>query len=315
MSGNHHLYSTAAINHSERFAYWNDVVLSHCIQADSLTSNIKGFSGNLCVNQFGEIDICTVSATDHSWKRTRKHLRTGPDDDLWLGFIENGGGVIEQNGREVKLQNNHLILYDAAQTFNFSLYGAKNHLIRIPRHLLSKRVNNIQNMVAINLSDESLGIKPLKEMIKQIVDIKERSNLEAYNQMSHTMLDMLAISLSCQTLSTRSELDLYAKSLQYINKNLCDHELSIHTIASAHHVSKRTLSRAFAKNNSTVMGTIWNERILASKDIIIHNKNCSMTQIAFDLGFSDLSHFSNAFKKYFGFSPSKIRERTLETFI
>ena len=73
-------------------------------------------------------------------ERTARYLRQGPDDDLWLGYMQGGYGQLEQGGRKAALAADSLVLYDAAQTFSFSLGGGDNHLVRIPRHLLSCRL-------------------------------------------------------------------------------------------------------------------------------------------------------------------------------
>ncbi|HEV7230428.1 MAG TPA: helix-turn-helix transcriptional regulator, partial [Bacteroidia bacterium] len=43
---------------------------------------------------------------------------------------------------------------------------------------------------------------------------------------------------------------------------------------------------------------------LAKNDLL--DKRKSATEIAFELGYSSLQHFSSAFKKKFGIAPSKI---------
>ena len=54
--------------------------------------------------------------------------------------------------------------------------------------------------------------------------------------------------------------------------------------------------------SNTVFGYLNNLRLdMAKKDLL--QKNKSLTEIAYDTGYSSLSHFSNAFKKRYGVSP------------
>lgn len=130
-------YSTVGVTESRRFEYWNDVVLRHCIPAASAPLAGVDFDARLTVRGVGLVDMCSLSAPLHSWDRTARYLRQGPDDDLWLGYMQDGYGQLEQGGRKATLAADSLVLYDAAQTFRFSLGGRDNHLVRIPRHLLS----------------------------------------------------------------------------------------------------------------------------------------------------------------------------------
>ncbi|WP_151987499.1 helix-turn-helix domain-containing protein [Acinetobacter oleivorans] len=298
-------YSTQDISASERFEYWNDVVLRHCIPAQSKPEDEKNFNGELSVRQLGLIDICTVSSTMHFWERTEKHLRFGPNDDLWLGFMEDGCGQIAQGGRTTQYQNNSLMLYDAAQTFQFNLAGNKNHLIRIPRHLLINRVPNIEHLTAQVLDETRPGIIPLREMLRQSVDDKfDFTNMDFAERFAKSALELLVLSLEVQDIAkVNIERDLYSKAMSFILRNLQNPELNLEKIAQAHCVSTRTLSRAFARHQKTVMSVIWCERLIASRDALKSGRVASISEVALDYGFTDFSHFSHAFKKAFGVTP------------
>ena len=298
-------YSTQGIKATERFEYWNDVVLRHCIPAKSRPEDERNFNGELNVRHIGLIDICTVSSSMHFWERTEKHLRTGPDDDLWLGFMEDGSGELIQGGRHTKYKKNSLMLYDAAQTFQFNLAGHKNHLIRIPRYLLANRVPNIQHLTAQILDENRPGIIPLREMLRQSVDYSfDFSNIDFAERFTKSALELLILSLEVQDLAkVNIERDLYAKAMNFILRHLCDPELNLEKVAQAHCVSVRTLSRAFARHQKTVMSVIWSERLNASREALNSGRLTSVSEAALDYGFTDFSHFSHAFKKAFGISP------------
>lgn len=298
-------YSTQDINASERFEYWNDVVLRHCIPAQSKPEDEKSFNGELSVRHLGLIDICTVSSTMHFWERTEKHLRFGPNDDLWLGFMEDGSGQLAQGGRTTQYRNNSLMLYDAAQTFQFNLAGNKNHLIRIPRYLLINRVPNIEHLTAQVLDETRPGIIPLREILRQSVDQAfDFSNIDFAERFAKSALELLVLSLEVQDIAkVNIERDLYSKAMSFILRNLQNPELNLEKIAQTHCVSTRTLSRAFARHQKTVMSVIWSERLIASRDALKSGRVASISEVALDYGFTDFSHFSHAFKKAFGVTP------------
>jgi AraC-like DNA-binding protein len=247
----------------------------------------------------------------HHWERTPQHLRTGPDDDLWLGFLQNGYGQLEQGGRQAVLGSDNLMLYDASQTFRFSLGGNDNHLVRIPRHLLTMRLTGVENLTAIVLDDLRPGVIPLREMLRQVVTAPPiLQNTDFSTRFSQTLLDLLALSLEVQNFEkANDERDLYSRIMIYIQKHLTDQELSIEQIANFHNVSTRTVTRAFARHQKTPMAVLWQERLLASRNAIERGHARSVSQVALDYGFSDFSHFSHAFRKAFGVSPQTILRR------
>lgn len=304
-------YSTLAVSAPRRFEYWKEVVCRHCIPASSKPLTESDFDGQLEVHGMGLLDICTVDAPLHYWERTPGHLRTGPDDDLWLGFTQNGYGQLEQGGRKAALAADSLVLYDASQTFRVSLGGHDNHLVRIPRHLLNSRLPGIESLTAVVLDDRRPGVVPLREMLRQAATTSPGlQDAEISGRFSQTLLDLLVLSLELQDLNKiSSERDLYSRIMNYIIRNLREQDLSIERIAQAHHVSTRTVTRAFARHQKTPMAVIWQERLQASREAIERGHARSVSQVALDFGFSDFSHFSHAFRKVFGVAPHTLLRR------
>ena len=304
-------YTTLAVAAPQRFDYWKEVICRHCIPASSKALEDTPFEGQLRVQGLGPLDICSLSAALHEWERKPGDLRTGPDDDLWLGFIEHGHGKLEQGGRNALLQPGSLVLYDAAQTFRFSLGGRDNHLMRIPRHLLSSRLPQVERLTSTVLDEGRPGVVPLREMLRQAAT--QPAALEApevAGRFSQTLLDLLVLSLELQDSNTASiERGLYARAMNYMLRHLAETDLSVERIAQAHHVSPRTVTRAFARHQKTPMAALWQVRLQRSREAIECGQARSVSQVALDYGFSDFSHFSHAFKKAFGVSPSTLLKR------
>lgn len=304
-------YSTLAVSAPRRFDYWKEVVCRHCLAADSKPLEQSPFDGALEVRSVGALDICTLSSPLHYWERSSGHLRSGPNDDLWLGYTRRGGGELEQGGRKAKLASDSLFLYDSSQPFRFSFGGAENHLVRIPRELLSPRLPSVVDLTATVLDDRRPGVIPLREMLRQAasmpVVLQEDGVSSRY---SSTLIDLLVISLELQELKTaRNELDLFGRIMNYIHQHLTEPDLSIERIAQAHHVSTRTVTRAFARYQKTPVAEIWKERLNASREAIERGQVRSVSQAALDFGFSDFSHFSHAFRKAFGVAPHTLLRR------
>ena len=301
-------YSTGEVAVHQRFDYWHDVILRHCIPSEGKPQADGRFNGELAVREIGLIDVCTLTSTLHNWERKAHHLRTGPEDDLWLGYIQGGYGQLEQGGRRACLSAGDLVLYDAAQTFRFSIGGCDNHLIRIPRHLLNGQISARGLMTATILDNNRPGVTPLREIVCLAANHSVLSgNPEMAGRLSQTILDLLTLSLELQDIDkVAAERDLYARVRNYISRNLKSPDLSIESIAKAHHVSVRTVTRAFARQQKTPAAIIWQERLVACRNALEQGGARSVSAIALDHGFSDLTHFSHAFRKAFGVTPSSV---------
>jgi len=134
--------------------------------------------------------------------------------------------------------------------------------------------------------DEELGILKLKELM--LILLKSENHLNIRNLLSEIF--------------TPVNLELK----QAIENNLYNN-LSLEQMAYICHMSLSTFKRAFKKTfNDTPARYIKQRRLAAAKKRLLTTKD-SITEIAFSLGFMDVSTFSDNFNKKYGCSPSKYR--------
>ena len=93
----------------------------------------------------------------------------------------------------------------------------------------------------------------------------------------------------------------------YIRDQIRDPELSIDMIASALRCSKRYLHMAFAACDRSITDHIWTTRLDGCRSDLARRSDLTISEIAFAWGFSSSAHFSRAFRKRFGVTPSAFR--------
>ncbi|TMQ12754.1 MAG: helix-turn-helix domain-containing protein [Deltaproteobacteria bacterium] len=93
----------------------------------------------------------------------------------------------------------------------------------------------------------------------------------------------------------------------YIRDRIRDPELSIDNIASALRCSKRYLHMAFAASDRSIADHIWMTRLDGCRCDLAQRADQTISEIAFAWGFSSSAHFSRAFRKRFGVTPTAFR--------
>jgi AraC-like DNA-binding protein len=150
-------------------------------------------------------------------------------------------------------------------------------------------------------------------IVRQIVDFDAALEEEVANRVSASALDILATTLEVEIAGALDDGAAYGGRLdqvkRYVLANLDDAGMTIETIASAHHVAPRTLHRLFSVEGTTPIRWLWQQRLTASYKALAEGRVRQVTDAALSFGFTDISHFSRAFKKQFGCSPHTLVRR------
>ncbi len=109
-----------------------------------------------------------------------------------------------------------------------------------------------------------------------------------------------------ETLARLDKNNIIAQVKTQILKQLPSGKVTDETVADAIYIAQRSLQRKLQKENTTFR-SILNEvrKELAQK--YLQNSNMNLIDVAFNLGFSEYSSFSRAFKNWTGVTPSAYR--------
>lgn len=94
---------------------------------------------------------------------------------------------------------------------------------------------------------------------------------------------------------------------QIMEKNFC-FKLKLEDFADLSHRSLSTFKRDFQNHYRDTPGKWLTKRRVQHAAHLIANSNLNISQIAFESGFEDVSHFSRAFKKMIGMPPSAYKK-------
>ena len=86
-------------------------------------------------------------------------------------------------------------------------------------------------------------------------------------------------------------------------------ELSVEMLAARHRVTPRYVQILFNGEGTTFTEFVRSQRLALAHRMLIdpHLADRSITSVAFDVGFNDLSYFNRLFRRRFGCSPSQLR--------
>ncbi|MEJ0230751.1 AraC family transcriptional regulator (plasmid) [Klebsiella michiganensis] len=309
-------FSTLNLESRHRFEAWRAAVCSRLINAEARQTETGDFAGSFSYGMLTDVAMACHSA--HSsllWQRTVQCIRKYPDDNYYLGYIQHGYGHLEQNNHAVKIQPGDLVIYDAAMPFNFAMRDMCINIIRLPRPEFNRKSPRINTISGMKLDPLRPGVNSLRQLLLEAFSWNSlEENVFHSEELAGTLMDMISACINLQKCEETKKTDLYHQMVKYLKNNLHQHDISVSTLANAHHISPRTVNRIFAAHNTTPMNLLRHERLISCRKNILEGRVRSITELALDHGFIDMSHFSLSFKKAFGCTPSSLSNHSESDF-
>jgi DNA-binding response OmpR family regulator len=101
---------------------------------------------------------------------------------------------------------------------------------------------------------------------------------------------------------------LMERILRIINENISNPDLTVEMLSTEVGMSRVHLHRKLKElTNQSSQNFVRNIRLTQAAKLL-HNKNLSISDVAYAVGFSTLSHFSSSFKDFYGMSPKEYME-------
>ncbi len=223
-----------------------------------------------------------------------------------------GSSINETGGHTSLLNEGDFLLFDPSQPLELTFTEATQTIVlRLPIAYIEARMPRLRQMVGIPVRGDSGAGALFSRFLRTAWSQLETGE----NDWGDTMSDVIWPLLDLAYSSVRpGDMDLGRRDLRrravldLIEAHLCEPELDTHRIADRVGVSSRYVQLLFAEMATTPSAYIQRRRLeRAASRLDKERGDATITGIAFDIGFNDLSSFCRAFRRRFGMSPSDYR--------
>jgi AraC-like DNA-binding protein len=315
----HFVWNTAEIKPTEQFSYYREAICQAFMNLTPESATMSRFPAKVETIRLGAGAINRVVFPEHMVHRSRADIAASSESCFYLNFKLAGRCRMLQGGREVSLSRGQIgivdsdrevtLLHDRGPTLEVASFW-------VPSCGLRDRLPRSFDFEAERISDDPHVGHLIVETARALNAGALRMTEESGVRLFHVLLDLVALALSHRarprTTEAASFADATALALRRaIHARLSEQGLTVAAIAGAVGISERYVHKLLKRSGTTFSDYVMERRLDgAAADM----RNPALAQrgigsIAFDWGFSDLSHFTRRFKQRFGCPPRDWRRR------
>lgn len=305
-------FSTRDLPASERVSYWREFFGRQICRVEIEPQNDGPIASEVTILGLPGLGVAwSHSATPACWKRTPELVKDGSDDVALL--IAVGGSLTRsQLGHEIAVEAGEGvgILHDEPASLRFQ---ALRHIaLMVPRAALAPYVANIENTTTRLIPRGNGALRLLVGYLTILGDGEDMSDPTICRLITGHVYDLVAMAIG----ATRDGHEIArgrgarAARLKAIKDDLAANlSLTLDVVAARQGVSTRYVQMLFDQEGTTFSAYALEQRLGSAHRMLTSPRYADWTisAIALEAGFGDLSHFNRNFRRRFGASPSEIR--------
>lgn len=265
---------------------------------------------------FGDLEFVRAITRGgaHSVIRSQRLIDQSQHSNFFIGCILAGRANLFQGGHVAALERGDLAILDSTRTYEIEVPNTFDALwVRVPRYRLEGRLASIDQIISQRINGAAgLGALASNLLRTSLREARRIAPPDA-NRITNSLLDLIGMSLACNFATQPSGITGSQTTLRriqtFIEDNLDDEQLSLVSVATALALSTRYVNKLFEREGVSTARWIRIRRLERCRvDLEDPEKRSqSISEIAFNHGFGNISSFNRAFKSLFNVAPSALR--------
>lgn len=281
-----------------------------CGQFDVASSGTAShIHGALNLRNSSGMDVALVAQNAELIRRDTQHIRRDPGDHFFLVIQHRGSACMSQDGKDAWLKPGDMFVADATRPSQFYYGGEYSEQIslHLPRvDMLHRYGKRISGGVSVS-SDDALANAMQAILLKLLApsDICQNHVLEAFYGVFGAILTERDLGSGRKLNPDRQ---IVTRALEAMSHHYANPDFTTAHLADLLGISLRQLQRAFLLIDETPHARLQRVRIESAHTALLKQggAQATITSIAYDHGFSDLSTFYRHFKAHYGVAPKHL---------
>lgn len=238
------------------------------------------------------------------------------NDDLILAVACTGGGIFRFHGREAHIGAGTATLVSSADAGSLYVPSLSEFIsFRLPFNRIAPLIDDLDASLNRPISGNTAALRLLVHYAGILRDEDALGTPEVRSLVVTHLHDLTALAIGATRAAGAAAAGrgVAAARLRAIKAdiaaNLTDRQLSIDTAAARHGITPRYVRMLFESDATTFSEFVLVQRLNRAHRMLIDRRFSERTvsSVALDVGFGDISYFNRAFRRRYGATPSDVR--------
>ena len=308
-------FSTDDLPERDRLPAWRDFFGPKIFNVEIEPISDMPYRSCVAVRLLPGISLMSMLSTPARIFRPARLLSDGRDG---FGLMVNSSrGTVSQGVRETTYESGEAVAVTAAETGgNISPQVLRYWCLFMHPAELAPLVPGLEDAVLRRIPANSEPLQYLLSYVRFLEGAPALSNPELARVAATHLRDLFALALgaSRDAAFIAEGRGLRAARLQAIKRHIADRlgdgNLSVAAVAAHHRVTPRYVQRLFEREGTTFSEYVLNRRLARVRNMLGDPRyaSWSVSTIALEAGFGDVSYFNRCFRRRYGASPTELRE-------
>jgi AraC family transcriptional activator of tynA and feaB len=313
------IFSTDDVHARDRLDYWREEASKAAVDHDFDSRVGRAFKGSISAGKLGELDLALIESDPCTARRTDDRIARATDDDVLLMLQLDGSVALHQDGRDAATRPNDLLIVDSRRPFFVDVaHSMRALLVKVPRGELQGRLGDMSLITARPITTDEPVAALASGFLAMLPKRASEFDATSGSKVAQHMLDLVSLAFG-RELQTRnvvlssSRMTTLVRLKAMIEARLGDPGLRPAQAAKAAGISVRYANALLSQEGTSLERFIMRRRLEHCRRALEDPSQAGRTisDIAYSLGFSDMSHFTRRFKAQFGHSPSTCRQQAV----
>lgn len=309
-------FSTCGLLPRQRVEFWNELCSIHTPVATQ-PFDLNTFQPSCACGVVGDIPVSEICSSASTVDHTSQHVAGTREPVYFLHVQLAGTSVHRQGGHEAHLREGDFTLLSSTRPYQMVFTEPSKTLsFALSERSLQRHIPCPQAIVAVRMPVRDNPVRMVSQLAVGLWQECSGTSVEAVGlALSSALLHLLGCAYArLPEAQPRDSISLENRRFQvlrYIESRLQDRELSPVTIGARLKQSPRSLHMLFANGPETLSRYILRRRLEESARALINplQRARTISEVAFDHGFSSSAHFCKVFREHFSVTPTEYRQR------